>query len=101
MAKDKVKEEKKSSKGKDAPAAKAKDTKAKAGGNLPARGPKDGEVGVDYVAKTLGVTAATMRAKLRKESIEVSDNGSYSWTKEFADKKVIPRFEDKADKKAA
>ncbi len=58
------------------------DTKAS---NLPKRAPKEGEVGVAYLAEALGIAPASVRVKLRKANIEPNESGVYSWSKTKAD----------------
>lgn len=67
----------------------------------PKRGPADGEVGVDYLAKKLGIEPATVRMKLRNAGIEKGDGGAYSWPEAKADKIATQISSDKDDKPAA
>ncbi len=67
--------------------------------NLPKKGPRDGEVGVAYLAEKMGIEPASVRIKLRNEGVETV-GGVYSWPEAKADK-IIERLTAKKDKKAA
>jgi hypothetical protein len=74
------------------------------GDNLPRRGPKEGEVGVAYLAEQLGIAPASVRVKLRKANIDTNDQGVYSWSKTKADqivKQLKTAEKDEKKKKAA
>lgn len=82
--------------------AKASTATKEKGSNLPRRAPKDGEVGVAYIAEALDIAPASVRVKLRKANIETNDQGVYSWSKTKADQIVKQlKAADKDDKKAA